>query len=87
MELSQVLGHTATVLFTIMLIPQIIKTIRTKSVKDVSLPMFFIALTANIVALCYAMLINQLPLIIKYILGIMTIIGYIWIYYWVKDKK
>jgi len=72
MELSQILGWTATILFSIMIVPQMIKTIRTKDTEGVSLFLFIIFLTANVVALVYAILINQFPLMFKYSLAIMT---------------
>lgn len=80
MELSQILGWTATILFSIMIVPQMIKTIRTKDTEGVSLFLFIIFLTANVVALVYAILINQFPLMFKYSLAIMTTLFYITIY-------
>jgi len=64
-EFSQILGWTATTLFSAMLIPQIVKTIRLKDTKGVSIALFIVYLIANIIALTYAFLINQSPLKIK----------------------
>lgn len=68
------LGWLATFLFTICYIPQIIKTFKTKSVEGLSFALLFIQFVANIVALWYATLISQPPLIIKYILGILFLL-------------
>ncbi len=89
LEISQILGWTATTLFTSMLIPQILKTIKTKSTKGVSLALFVVYLLANIVALIYAVLINQYPLMIKYNLAIIISIFYLTIYivYYAKERK
>ncbi|HLD73214.1 MAG TPA: PQ-loop repeat-containing protein [Candidatus Nanoarchaeia archaeon] len=90
MEIAQILGWIATFLFSIMVIPQIIKTIKSKDTSGVSLLLFVIFLIANIIALIYAILIYQLPLIIKYIVAIITTITYIlifWYYYSQKKKK
>ena len=89
LEISQILGWTATILFTSMLIPQILKTIKTKSTKGVSLALFVVYLLANIVALIYAVLINQYPLMIKYNLAIIISIFYLTIYivYYAKERK
>lgn len=90
MELAQILGWIATFLFSIMVIPQIIKTIKLKDTSGVSLALFIIYLNANIVALVYAYMINQPPLIIKYIVAIITTIIYItlfWVYYRRKKWK
>ncbi len=80
MDLTQLLGWTATFLFSIMIIPQMIRTIKSKDTKGVSLLMFIIFLIANIIALVYASRIHQSPLIIKYILAIITTITYIILY-------
>ncbi len=80
MELSQILGWTATFLFSIMIIPQMIKTLKMKNTDGVSLLLFIIYLIANIIAIAYAFLINQGPLIIKYSIAIITTIVYIGLY-------
>ena len=86
MELSQILGYTATFLFTIMIIPQVLKTLKKQSVEDVSIGMFIVALVANCIALWYALLINQNPLVIKYVLGIIFTLVYITIYFNIKGQ-
>ncbi|MBI5392777.1 PQ-loop repeat-containing protein [Candidatus Woesearchaeota archaeon] len=89
MDTAQILGWTATFLFSIMIVPQMIKTIKSKDTKGVSLLLFIIFLIANIIALIYAILITQPPLIIKYVIAILTTITYIGIffYYSLKQKK
>ena len=83
----QFLGWMATSLFTIALIPQIYKTIKLKKTDGVSLLLFLINLIANIVALIYAILIFQPPLIIKYVLGILITTLYICVYFYYKRKR
>src|SRR3989344_4115124 len=88
MDLPQILGWIATFLFSIMIIPQMIRTVKSKDTSGVSLMMFVIFLIANIIALVYAILIRQSPLIIKYIIALFTTITYLilfGIYY--KRKK
>ena len=82
--LTQVLGWVATILFCIMLCPQIYKTVTSKTTEGVSLITYIIFLIANIIALTYAILINQYPLIIKYGLSIIITIIYIIIYWRIK---
>lgn len=77
MDLAQILGWTATLLFSVMLVPQMIKTIRTKDPKGVSLTLYIIYLVGNIIALCYAFLISQPPLMFKYTVAILTTIIYV----------
>jgi len=85
--LSQILGWSATILFSLMMVPQIIKTIKTKNTEGVSLLFFIIYLIANIIAIVYALLIDQFPLIFKYALAIMTTLFYIAVYAIYYKKK
>ena len=87
MDLAQVLGWFATILFSIMLIPQIIKTIKLKNTSGVSLLLFVTYLIANVIALIYAFMINQPPLVFKYLLGIITAEIYLIIYLKYYKKK
>ncbi|MDP2907663.1 MAG: PQ-loop repeat-containing protein [Nanoarchaeota archaeon] len=80
MDTAQLLGWIATFLFSVMVIPQIIKTIKSKDTSGVSLLLFVIYLIANVIALIYAFMIAQPPLIIKYIIAIITTITYIIIF-------
>ena len=80
MDIAQIFGWIATFLFSIMVIPQMIKTIKSKDTSGVSLFLFIIFLIANVVALTYAILISQPPLIIKYTIAIITTIAYIAIF-------
>jgi MtN3 and saliva related transmembrane protein len=87
LELAQILGWIATILFSIMLVPQIIKTIRTKDTSGVSLLLFIIYLIANIFALIYAFMIYQSPLILKYSIAIATAVFYISLFLYYLNKK
>lgn len=82
MDLAQTLGWIATILFSIMIIPQMIKTIHSKDTKGVSLLLFVIYLIANVIALAYAFLISQPPLIIKYVIAIVTTMFYIGLFFY-----
>ena len=84
MDTAQILGWTATFLFSIMIIPQIIKTVKSKDTKGVSLLLFVIYLIANIIAIVYAFMISQPPLIIKYSIAIVTTIFYIGLFVYYK---
>ena len=89
MDTAQILGWIATFLFSIMIVPQIIKTIKSRDTSGVSLLLFIIFLVANIIALIYAILISQPPLIIKYIIAIVTTITYIaiFLFYYTRKKE
>jgi uncharacterized protein with PQ loop repeat len=78
LQLVDILGWTATTLFTICYIPQMIKTYKTKTIDGLSFRLLFISFVANIVALCYATLIKQWPLQVKYILAMVFLGGCIY---------
>lgn len=73
MEFSAILGWVATILFTICYIPQIIKIRKVKSVEGLSFLLLLMSFIANIIALCYSILIKQPPLQFKYVLGIVFV--------------
>ena len=87
MDIASLLGWIATFLFTIMLFPQIAKTLKTKSTTGVSLWMYLIFLLANIIALVYAIMISQNPLIIKYVLAIIVDVFYLVVYFYYRNKE
>ncbi|MEK6943406.1 MAG: PQ-loop repeat-containing protein [Nanoarchaeota archaeon] len=87
MDLAQTLGWIATFLFSVMIIPQIIKTLKMKDTSGVSLLLFVIYLVANFIALAYALMINQMPLIIKYVIAIVTTVFYIGVFFYFKKPK
>lgn len=78
--LAQILGWLATFLFSVALIPQILKTWKTRTVEGVSSPLFIINFIANVIALVYALLIAQGPLIFKYIVALILTGVYLLIY-------
>jgi MtN3 and saliva related transmembrane protein len=85
--MEQVLGWTATTLFTICYIPQMIKTYRTKTIDGLSFRLLLISFIANIVALCYATLIKQRPLQFKYTIAMILLSGCIYMYLKVYFQK
>lgn len=87
MQLSNILGWIATVLFTICYIPQILKTYRTKTVDGLSFGLLFISFIANIIALWYAILIKQPPLQVKYFLALLFLGICLYLYLKVHFKK
>lgn len=87
MDVAQLLGWIATFLFSIMIIPQMIKTVKMKDTRGVSLLLFVIFLIANTIALVYALLISQPPLILKYIIAMVTAGVYIGLYWRYKKRS
>lgn len=87
MTLDQILGWIATILFSVLLVPQIIKTWRTQTVEGVSLALFVLYLISNVIALAYALLIDEAPLIIKYVIAIATSVLYLWLYWRIVQRN
>lgn len=79
--MDNILGWIATILLTTYSIPQIVKIIKRRSVEDISIWMWSLYLVGHIVAIFYAVLINQNPLIIKYAISIVTSIIVIIVYF------
>ncbi len=63
-DLVTVLWFVAATLTTLAFIPQVIKTARTKSTKDISKGMFALMSSASFLWLIYGFLISSLPVII-----------------------
>lgn len=84
--LANILGWTATVLFTLCYVPQIIVTLKQKTTKGLSFWMIAIQFIANIIALVYATLISQAPLQIKYILALVFLSVCIFTYLRYRNK-
>ncbi len=63
-EFVTLIGLIAASLTTIAFLPQVIKTWRTKSAKDLSLGMFATFTTGVLLWLIYGLLVNDLPIIL-----------------------
>ena len=87
MQLADILGWTATTLFTLCYIPQILKTYRTRTIDGLSFRLLFISFIANIIALCYATLIKQPPLQVKYTLALIFLSICLYLYLKVHFSK
>jgi len=79
--MSQTLGWIATIMLTTYAIPQIVKIFKRKSVDDISIWMWWLFLIGHLFALAYALMINEPPLIFKYITSIIISIVIIIFYY------
>ena len=64
MDYIQILGLMAGGLTTVAFLPQVIKTWKSKSAKDLSLAMFFVFALGTLLWLIYGIFIQQLPIIL-----------------------
>jgi len=65
MDFITVLGLLAALLTIMAFVPQVIKTWKTKSTRDISLAMFAVMCASLFLWLVYGLLINSLPLILS----------------------
>mgnify|MGYP005841963051 CR=1 FL=1 len=70
MELTNLIGFTAASLTTIAFIPQVIQVWRSRSTKDIALPMLITFITGVSLWLIYGLLVNSAPI---YIANIITL--------------
>jgi MtN3 and saliva related transmembrane protein len=59
-----ILGYLAGAMTTLAFLPQLIKVIRSRSTRDISLAMFIVICTGIFFWLVYGILINSLPIIL-----------------------
>lgn len=79
------LGMTAGTISAITFLPQVIKTWKSKSAKDISVLMFSFATISVILWLIYGILINNWPVI--YTNGCVLILSLIMVYFKLKFSK
>ena len=65
MSLAEILGLTAGTMTTVSFLPQVIKTWKSQSAKDLSLVMFLLFTSGIALWLVYGILINDLPVIVS----------------------
>lgn len=64
MEIVNVVGYLATVLSSIGLLPQVIKTVKTRSTKDFSTSMLLLSSTSSVIWLVYGLMLVAIPVIL-----------------------
>ena len=75
MELEQIFGWTASFLCTLILVPQIIKALKTRHTDDVSMYMLIISVAGNAFWVAHASLTQNIPLIVgASLISLMSII-------------
>lgn len=69
MDFFQILAFLAGAMIVVSTLPQVFKTLKLKEVKDLSLPMFILLGTAQILWIIYAIHINDLPVLLTNLLS------------------
>lgn len=68
--INEVIGYTAGILMSITMVPQIVKALKTKSVKDLSIIMIIILITGSFLWAVYGFLIKSMPVILMDIIAV-----------------
>jgi MtN3 and saliva related transmembrane protein len=79
MDTVTILGYLAGALTTSSLIPQVIKIIKTKSVRDVSLIMFLIFSVGITLWIAYGIAINSAPIVIANTISLLLGLLVLWL--------
>lgn len=64
MNFNEVLGYTAAICTTLAFLPQALKTWRTKSARDLSLPMFVLFTFGVLLWLLYGLFLQNMPIVV-----------------------
>lgn len=83
MNFMELIGLSAAILTTTAFFPQVIKTIRTKSTTDLSLPMYTLMFTGTVCWLVYGMYKHDVPLMLAN--GISSLASFIIFYYKLRE--
>ncbi len=83
--MTELIGFIAATLTTIAYLPQMLKIIKTKSAKGVSLYMYLVMLTGVVLWLIYGLQVNSMPIIVAN--TVTTIFIFIIIIYKLKFDK
>lgn len=77
MKIEEIIGYAAAVLTTLSFVPQVVKTWKTRSTKDISILMFIAFCAGVFLWLVYGILLNSLPIIaanaVAFILGMVIL--------------
>ena len=84
MDFTQILGYVAGICTTIAVTPQLIKTFKTKEVKDISLPMFLVLTSGLLMWTIYGVIKWDLPIILTN--GVSFLLNCVMIVFYFKYK-
>ncbi|MDN5201803.1 SemiSWEET transporter [Fulvivirgaceae bacterium BMA10] len=85
-EFNEIIGFVAATCTTIAFVPQVVKTYRSKSAKDVSLGMFSLFTTGVLLWLIYGILTYDKPIIIANIVTLVLVIMMIFFKFKYKNQ-
>ena len=74
MDFVSVIGFVAAILTTVSFVPQVVRVWRSRSTRDISLPMFLVMALGIVLWLIYGALIGDLPLIIANVVTLILVL-------------
>lgn len=78
MSITSIVGFTAATLGTIAFLPQVIKAVKSKETKDISLPTFLIVAATNFLWTVYGLFRRDLPLTIANSVIFVSVLVILW---------
>ena len=78
MSFASIVGFAAATLGTIAFLPQVVKAVKTKETKDISLPTFLIVATTNFLWTVYGVFRKDLPLTIANSVIFVSVLVILW---------
>ena len=85
MQLTESIGLVAAFLTTTAFFPQVMKTVKTKSTGDLSLPMYTLMFTGTVSWLVYGLMKHDLPVTLAN--AVSSIASFVIFYYKIKEMK
>lgn len=79
MDVATIIGLVAAACTTISFLPQMIKSWKTKSTKDVSLPMYILQITGAVLWLTYGIMLNSLPMILANSVALVFVLSIVYL--------
>lgn len=83
MGATEIIGLLAATLTTTAFFPQVIKTVKSKSTKDISLPMYSLMFAGTVSWLIYGLFKNDLPIILAN--GISSVASFVIFYFKIRE--
>lgn len=85
MEFEEIIGLSAGIFTSISLLPQLIKIIKEKEAKNLSLGMLFVLVTGNGLWICYGFMKTDIPIMITNIFS--ELVNITLLFFTIKYKK
>jgi len=79
MNIATLIGLAAAACTTISFLPQMIKSWKTKSTKDVSLPMYVLQITGAVLWLTYGIMLNSLPMMLTNSIALVFVLSILYL--------